>query len=157
MRLVPAPGTYQPLRSTGQVPALLLLGYSTVYTPCKVGDAEMSNANTDQDLRRLPVKLLTIYLIVVWAWVQDEPAGATTYAPDIDGEPDPGEVVWAWVPSLAVTSAGMHFRSRSFDTSRLFSLAGIKRRGETRCDDEWTAGNEIRLVAVSEWLAGREK
>ncbi len=21
-----------------------------------------------------------------------------TYAPDIDGEPDPGEVVWAWVP-----------------------------------------------------------
>lgn len=129
MRLVPAPGTYQPLRSTGQVPALLLLGYSTVYTPCKVGDAEMSNANTDQDLRRLPVKLLTIYLIVVWAWV----------------------------PSLAVTSAGMHFRSRSFDTSRLFSLAGIKRRGETRCDDEWTAGNEIRLVAVSEWLAGREK
>jgi hypothetical protein len=29
---------------------------------------------------------------------QDEPAGATTYAPEIDGEPDPGEVVWAWVP-----------------------------------------------------------
>ena len=24
----------------------------------------------------------------------DEP----TYAPEIDGEPDPGEVVWAWVP-----------------------------------------------------------
>ena len=22
----------------------------------------------------------------------------TEYAPDIDGEPDPGEVVWAWVP-----------------------------------------------------------
>jgi hypothetical protein len=22
----------------------------------------------------------------------------TTYAPEIDGEPDPGEVVWAWVP-----------------------------------------------------------
>ena len=21
-----------------------------------------------------------------------------TYAPEIDGEPDPGEVVWAWVP-----------------------------------------------------------
>lgn len=26
------------------------------------------------------------------------PAPATTYAPEIDGEPDPGEVVWAWVP-----------------------------------------------------------
>ena len=23
---------------------------------------------------------------------------APTYAPEIDGEPDPGEVVWAWVP-----------------------------------------------------------
>jgi hypothetical protein len=23
---------------------------------------------------------------------------ASTYAPEIDGEPDPGEVVWAWVP-----------------------------------------------------------
>ena len=22
----------------------------------------------------------------------------STYAPEIDGEPDPGEVVWAWVP-----------------------------------------------------------
>ena len=21
-----------------------------------------------------------------------------TYAPDVDGEPDPGEIVWAWVP-----------------------------------------------------------
>lgn len=26
--------------------------------------------------------------------MSDEP----TYAPEIDGEPDPGEVVWAWVP-----------------------------------------------------------
>ncbi len=26
----------------------------------------------------------------------DEPA--TDYRPEIDGEPDPGEVVWAWVP-----------------------------------------------------------
>ncbi|HSU02897.1 MAG TPA: type II toxin-antitoxin system PemK/MazF family toxin [Nocardioides sp.] len=26
-----------------------------------------------------------------------DPAGST-YAPEIDGEPDPGEVVWAWVP-----------------------------------------------------------
>ena len=23
---------------------------------------------------------------------------SSTYAPEIDGEPDPGEVVWAWVP-----------------------------------------------------------
>lgn len=22
----------------------------------------------------------------------------TTYAPELDGEPDPGEIVWAWVP-----------------------------------------------------------
>lgn len=31
----------------------------------------------------------------------DSPDTATTgvhYAPDLDGEPDPGEVVWAWVP-----------------------------------------------------------
>jgi hypothetical protein len=32
----------------------------------------------------------------------DEPVGTvtpmTTYSPEIDGEPDPGEVVWAWVP-----------------------------------------------------------
>ena len=28
---------------------------------------------------------------------QDDRLGAT-YAPEIDGEPDPGEVVWAWVP-----------------------------------------------------------
>jgi len=27
-----------------------------------------------------------------------EPAGNDTYAPEVDGEPDPGEVVWAWVP-----------------------------------------------------------
>jgi hypothetical protein len=26
------------------------------------------------------------------------PGPATTYAPERDGEPDPGEVVWAWVP-----------------------------------------------------------
>ena len=25
-------------------------------------------------------------------------AGAVTYAPESDGEPDPGEVVWGWVP-----------------------------------------------------------
>ena len=24
--------------------------------------------------------------------------GAVAYAPEVDGEPDPGEVVWAWVP-----------------------------------------------------------
>ena len=24
--------------------------------------------------------------------------GVTTYSPEADGEPDPGEVVWAWVP-----------------------------------------------------------
>src|SRR5512145_2416627 len=24
--------------------------------------------------------------------------GGSAYAPEIDGEPDPGEVVWAWVP-----------------------------------------------------------
>lgn len=33
---------------------------------------------------------------------QTAPAGDVTgsvrYAPDLDGEPDPGEVVWAWVP-----------------------------------------------------------
>ncbi|HEX4978174.1 MAG TPA: type II toxin-antitoxin system PemK/MazF family toxin [Nocardioides sp.] len=33
---------------------------------------------------------------------EDEPVGTvtpmTTYSPEIDGEPDPGEVVWAWVP-----------------------------------------------------------
>ena len=29
----------------------------------------------------------------------DGPSGAeVAYAPDLDGEPDPGEVVWAWVP-----------------------------------------------------------
>jgi hypothetical protein len=32
----------------------------------------------------------------------DEPVGSvtpmTSYSPEIDGEPDPGEVVWAWVP-----------------------------------------------------------
>jgi hypothetical protein len=32
----------------------------------------------------------------------DEPVGTvapmTTYSPELDGEPDPGEVVWAWVP-----------------------------------------------------------
>src|SRR5688500_13557580 len=27
-----------------------------------------------------------------------EPAVTSSYAPEIDGEPDPGEVVWAWVP-----------------------------------------------------------
>lgn len=26
------------------------------------------------------------------------PGDEPTYAPDLDGEPDPGEVVWAWVP-----------------------------------------------------------
>jgi hypothetical protein len=33
---------------------------------------------------------------------EDEPVGSvapmTTYSPELDGEPDPGEVVWAWVP-----------------------------------------------------------
>ncbi|WP_235737288.1 type II toxin-antitoxin system PemK/MazF family toxin [Nocardioides alcanivorans] len=27
-----------------------------------------------------------------------DPQPRATYAPEIDGEPDPGEVVWAWVP-----------------------------------------------------------
>ena len=26
------------------------------------------------------------------------PAGEVAYAPEVDGEPDPGEVVWGWVP-----------------------------------------------------------
>jgi PemK-like, MazF-like toxin of type II toxin-antitoxin system len=26
------------------------------------------------------------------------PAAGSSYAPETDGEPDPGEVVWAWVP-----------------------------------------------------------
>jgi hypothetical protein len=29
---------------------------------------------------------------------QAGPATGVHYAPDLDGEPDPGEVVWAWVP-----------------------------------------------------------
>ncbi|NLU67526.1 type II toxin-antitoxin system PemK/MazF family toxin [Streptomyces sp. HNM0574] len=36
------------------------------------------------------------------ATVEVEPGGVgrvrTTYAPDPDGEPDPGEIVWTWVP-----------------------------------------------------------
>lgn len=28
----------------------------------------------------------------------DTPAPTSAYAPEIDAEPDPGEVVWAWVP-----------------------------------------------------------
>jgi hypothetical protein len=28
----------------------------------------------------------------------DSPPAGWTYAPEVDGEPDPGEVVWAWVP-----------------------------------------------------------
>ncbi|AXI81543.1 type II toxin-antitoxin system PemK/MazF family toxin [Peterkaempfera bronchialis] len=36
------------------------------------------------------------------ATVEVEPAGVgpvrTSYAPDHDGDPDPGEVVWTWVP-----------------------------------------------------------
>src|SRR5512145_2025252 len=27
-----------------------------------------------------------------------EEAGSVQYSPELDGEPDPGEVVWAWVP-----------------------------------------------------------
>ncbi len=27
-----------------------------------------------------------------------EPVASVSYAPEADGEPDPGEVVWAWVP-----------------------------------------------------------
>ncbi|MEO6509739.1 MAG: type II toxin-antitoxin system PemK/MazF family toxin [Nocardioides sp.] len=32
------------------------------------------------------------------AAVGAEPETDSAYAPEIDGEPDPGEVVWAWVP-----------------------------------------------------------
>lgn len=32
------------------------------------------------------------------AAAQDALGGAVGYAPQADGEPDPGEVVWAWVP-----------------------------------------------------------
>ena len=31
---------------------------------------------------------------------------SATYAPEIDGEPDPGEVVWAWVPYEEDASQG---------------------------------------------------
>lgn len=36
----------------------------------------------------------------------DGSAGSVHYAPDLDGEPDPGEVVWAWVPYEEDASQG---------------------------------------------------
>jgi hypothetical protein len=37
---------------------------------------------------------------------QDAVRGAAAYAPEVDGEPDPGEVVWAWVPYEEDASRG---------------------------------------------------
>ena len=37
---------------------------------------------------------------------QPEDTPGIVYAPDIDGEPDPGEVVWGWVPYEDDTSQG---------------------------------------------------
>jgi hypothetical protein len=31
-------------------------------------------------------------------WLSTTGESSSAYAPEIDGEPDPGEVVWAWVP-----------------------------------------------------------
>ena len=33
-------------------------------------------------------------------------AGVTSYAPEADGQPDPGEVVWGWVPYEEDASQG---------------------------------------------------
>lgn len=40
------------------------------------------------------------------AAAQEAVRGAAAYAPEADGEPDPGEVVWAWVPYEEDASRG---------------------------------------------------
>lgn len=40
------------------------------------------------------------------AAAHDAAMGAAAYAPETDGEPDPGEVVWAWVPYEEDASRG---------------------------------------------------
>ena len=83
----------------------------------------------------------------------------STYAPEIDGEPDPGEVVWAWVPYEEDPSQGTDRPVLVLDTDgdgwtsevRLDRLLRLERDGVRR---EGAALDERVFAAVVEAVRG---
>jgi hypothetical protein len=77
----------------------------------------------------------------------------TSYAPDQDGRPDPGEVVWAWVPYEDDPSQG---KDRPVllvgrDGDQLVGLQLTSKDHDSDAEDEARYGRYWRDVGTGDW------
>ncbi len=84
----------------------------------------------------------------------------TSYSPEIDGEPDPGEVVWAWVPYEDDASQGKDrpvlVVSRHPDDETLLVCLYLTSKDHDRNPDaEAHAGREWMDVGTGGWDSQR--
>lgn len=83
----------------------------------------------------------------------------TTYAPEMDGEPDPGEVVWAWVPYEDDPSRGKDrpVLVLARQSGRLVCLYMTSKDHDRDADDEARYGRFWMDVGTGAWDSeGRE-
>lgn len=83
----------------------------------------------------------------------DLPGLRTDYAPNRDGRPDPGEVVWAWVPYEDDPQQG---KDRpvlvvACDDSKLIGLPLTSKDHDRDADQEARAGRYWMDVGTGEW------
>jgi hypothetical protein len=75
------------------------------------------------------------------------------YSPEADGSPDPGEVVWAWVPYEEDTSQG---KDRPVlvigeDGGRLLALGLTSRDHDVDAEQERREGREWMDIGTGDW------
>ncbi len=80
----------------------------------------------------------------------------TSYSPEIDGEPDPGEVVWAWVPYEDDPSQGkdrpvLVVARHSADEALLICLYLTSKDHDRDAEQEARAGREWMDVGTGGW------
>jgi len=84
---------------------------------------------------------------------EQSPGPVVEYSPDLDGEPDPGEVVWAWVPYEEDASRGKDrpvlVIGRDGDT--LLALALSSQDHDLDAEDEGRHGRYWMDVGTGAW------
>ncbi len=87
------------------------------------------------------------------AGADDLSAESVRYAPDLDGEPDPGEVVWAWVPYEEDASQG---KDRPVlvigrEGGRLLALQLTSQDHDLDAEDEARYGRHWTDIGTGDW------
>ncbi|WP_030619280.1 type II toxin-antitoxin system PemK/MazF family toxin [Streptomyces sclerotialus] len=75
----------------------------------------------------------------VEAWPRSVGAVRTVYAPDHDGDPDPGEIVWTWVPYEENDGRGKDRPVLVVARERAGTLLAVQLSSKRHDDREWVA------------------